>query len=193
MTILRSCLVTLIGVSTCHTSVFAQETDQTNNASKSGLQTGEAVPFFYSRVVTGPLMNRSVCFVCRNGNRPVVMLLMRNLKPELVPLMKSIDKLVNGNRAVGLRSFGVMIADEPFNAVSTVQTFAFNSKIKLPLTVATDAIANASCQRLHDDAQLTVLLYRNRKVVNNFTFRMSPTKDDVGKIQAAIRQLLDKS
>ena len=48
----------------------------------SGRAVGEYVPTFYSRAVTGPLMNKSICYVCRNGARPVVMILMRRVEPE---------------------------------------------------------------------------------------------------------------
>ena len=74
---------------------------------ESGLKVGEHVPSFYTRAVTGPLMNKSVCYVCRNGQRPVVMVLMRRIDAELKPLMKSLDRLVDGNRAAGLGRDGI--------------------------------------------------------------------------------------
>ena len=39
----------------------------------SGPAAGKEGPSFFVRAITGPQMNRSVCFVCRNGDRPVVM------------------------------------------------------------------------------------------------------------------------
>lgn len=176
-------------------TVSADSADESTSTQpfRSGRQQGENVPFFYSRVVTGSLMNKSVCFVCRNGNRPVVMLLMRQLQPEFAPLLRTIDKLVDANRATGLKSFGVLITDEPFRDSSAVQTFAFNSKVKMPLTVGTDAIANDACQRLHKDAELTVVIYRKRSVVQNFTFRAAQLKDaDVATIAKSIHRLIDK-
>src|SRR4051812_14009141 len=77
---------------------------------KSGLQVGEAVPQFYVRAVTGPLKNKSVCYVCRNGDRPVIMLLARKVTPEVTKLLKEVDQLVDSHRADGLRGFGVFVA-----------------------------------------------------------------------------------
>lgn len=134
---------------------------------KSGLNEGEYVPSFYTRAVTGPLMNKSVCYVCRNGSRPVVMLLMRRIHPELKPLVKNIDRLVDANRANGLRSFGVLIHEDSIKATSAVQTFAFNNKIALPLTIAGDTTTVAG----NKEAAVTVVLYRKRKVVETFAFR----------------------
>ena len=138
---------------------------------ESGVAVGEIVPQFYSRVVTGPLMNRSTCFVCRYGERPVVMVLMRKIGPELRPLMKNIDRLVERHRAGGLRSFGVHVSDQSFPAISSVQTFAFNTHIALPLTVGTDAIGAESCQNLNPEAAVTIVFYARRKVVERFALR----------------------
>lgn len=138
---------------------------------ESGVTVGEIVPQFYSRVVTGPLMNRSTCFVCRYGERPVVMVLMRKVGPEMRPLMKNIDRLVEQHRAGGLRSFGVHVSDQSFPAISSVQTFAFNTHLSLPLTVGTDAIGAESCQNLNPEATVTIIFYAKRKVIERFAFR----------------------
>ena len=114
---------------------------------KSGPMVGDHVASFYTRAVTGPLMNKSVCYVCRNGQRPVVMVLLRRVDAELKPLMKSLDKLVDGNRAVGLRGFGVLIDNNSVQATSAVQTFAFDNKISIPLTISGEAVAAASGQK----------------------------------------------
>jgi hypothetical protein len=137
----------------------------------SGRAVGEYVPQFYSRVVSGPLMNRSVCFVCRYGERPVVMVLARQVGPELRPLMKNIDRVVEQHRATGLRSFGVLVSDEAFPAISKVQTFAFNNRVTMPLTVGTEALAVDGGQNLHRDAAVTVVLYHKRTVAARYALR----------------------
>ena len=71
---------------------------------RSGRDIGQPVPSFYVRAVTGPLRNKSVCYVCRNGSRPCVMILFRNTGPALGKLLKEIDKVVDRNRVAGLRS-----------------------------------------------------------------------------------------
>src|SRR5215471_11679796 len=57
---------------------------------QSGPRVGDKVPTFYVRAVTGPLKNKSVCYVCRNGDRPVVMLFIRQITPELKQLLRAI-------------------------------------------------------------------------------------------------------
>ena len=61
----------------------------------SGLARDAVIPEFHSRVVTGPLMNKSVCFVCRNGARPVVMVFVRSMTPEVQRLLRNVDRIVD--------------------------------------------------------------------------------------------------
>lgn len=156
----------------------------------SGVEVGELVPSFYMRAVTGSLMNKSVCYVCRNGARPVVMVLVRRMDPELKPLLQKIDKEVDRQRGDGLRSFGVMIADEPFKAVAPVQTFAFNHDIAMPFGVAPRSVAAAASQNLHADAVVTVVLYRKQRVVRRFAFRKGELSEKrIERVLSAVTKL----
>ena len=161
---------------------------------ESGRAIGQPVPSFYVRAVTGPLRNKSVCYVCRNGSRPCVMVLFRETSPLLGTLLKEIDKVVDRNRAKGLRSFGVLISPEPGRAISRLQTMAFNQKITLPLSVATDVVGSPSCQNIHKQAEVTVVLYRRQKVVDRFGFRSKElTTAGTTQVLARIKRLLDGS
>lgn len=157
----------------------------------SGRNAGEKVPSFYVRAVTGPLQNRSVCYVCRNGSRPVAMILLRQIEPELKPLLQRLDQVVDGHRGDGLRSFCVFLSDSPRTAISQVQTFAFNHRIAVPMTIASQAVANPSNQNVHTDAAITVVLYKQQRVVDTFAFRSGTlTEDDIQTVLSATRELV---
>lgn len=157
----------------------------------SGREIGEYVPTFYTRAVTGPLMNRSVCYVCRNGQRPVVMVFLRKLETDIKPLLKQVDRLVDDHRAEGLRSFGVFVSEDPSEAISQVQTFSFDHKITLPLTVASTTIAEPHCQNIHEEADVTVVLYEKRRVVKSYAFRSGEVKPtQIQEVRQSIEHLL---
>jgi hypothetical protein len=161
---------------------------------ESGRAIGQPVPSFYVRAVTGPLRNKSVCYVCRNGSRPCVMVLFRETPQTLGKLLKAIDKVVDQNRAEGLKGFGVLISPEPGRAISRLQTMAFNQKVSIPLSVATDVVGSPSCQNLHPRAEVTVVLYRRQKVVGRFAFRTRELDAaGTGRVLAGIKRLLDGS
>lgn len=157
---------------------------------QSGLRVGEKVPTFYVRAITGPLKNKSVCYVCRNGDRPVVMLFIREVSPELKGLLKKIDAEVDQHRAEGLRSFGVFLASDSKELLPQVQTLAFDEKINLPLTIAAAPSDGSAGHAIHPDAAVTVILYREQTVVANFAFRSEELKAaQMDKVLRSIRAL----
>jgi len=159
---------------------------------KSGLQPGERVATFYVRAITGPLRNKSVCYVCRNGDRPVVMFFVRTATPELRRLLKAIDEQVDAHRADGLRSFAVFLAGERKDLSSEVQTLAFDEKLGLPLTIAATAVSGPAGQEIDPAAAVTVILYKDQTVVTNFTYRegeLTPTERS--RILEAVEKLVE--
>lgn len=143
----------------------------------SGPEVGSTVHAFYVRAVTGPLRNRSVCYVCRNGDRPVVMVFFQGVDPNAVKFMKMIDRVTDEGRAQGARSFGVLVTDDSGKVVPTLQTLAFDGKIEMPLTSSTTAVASPSCHNLNADATTTIVLYRQQKVVSTFGYRRGSLDD----------------
>ncbi len=156
---------------------------------ESGPAAGATVHQFFVRAVTGPHRNRSICYVCRYGDRPVVMVFLQGVDPNVAKLLKVIDQAADAGRAEGIRSFGVLVSDDSGKVVSTLQTMAFDEKIELPLTAATTAIAGPSCHNLHPDATTTIVLYRNQKVVSTSAFRRGELTDAaIETVEGRLRQ-----
>ena len=159
---------------------------------KSGPETGATIHSFFVRAVTGPHRNRSVCYVCRYGSRPVVMVFVQKVDRKLPALLKAVDKIVDKNRVMGLRSFGVLVTDESSRAVPVLQTMAFDERIRMPLTAATTAVAGPGGHRLHQDAATTVVLYREQKAVTNLAFKYGKLNDEaIGSVLDGIEELLE--
>lgn len=158
---------------------------------KSGPEVGSTVHAFFVRAVTGPHQSRSVCYVCRYGARPVVMVLLQGVDPNTPKLLKSIDRIVDAGRVAGARSFGVLVTDESARVVPILQTMAFDEKIELPLTAATSAVASSTCHNLHLDATTTVVLYRDQKVVATYGYRRGDlTADSIDELSDKMRQFV---
>lgn len=159
---------------------------------RSGPEVGSTIHQFFVRAVTGPHRNRSVCYVCRYGSRPVVMVFIQKSDPKIATLLKAIDVIVDENRVSGLRSFGVLVTDESSRAVPILQTMAFDERIRLPLTAATTAVAGPSCHNLHKDAATTVVLYRNQQAVQNFAFaRGAISEKSIAPLIQSVEKLID--
>lgn len=134
------------------------------------LNVGEKVPTFYVRAVTGSLKNKSVCYVCRNGERPVVMIFVREITPELVSLLQQVDELVDRHRADGLRAFGVFPAGDSKDLLPRIQTLAFDNRLNLPLTISA-AIPDGPVAGAPVKGAFTVVLYRDQTVVHQASFQ----------------------
>jgi len=159
----------------------------------SGRAVGEPVTQFYVRAVTGPLMNKSVCYVCRNGDRPVAMIFMRDVVPGTAELLKELDRFVDQNRAFGLRGFGVLLSENQRFATSKLQTLAFDHQLSLPLTMAHPQVESSENQNLHPDAAVTVVLYHDHKVAARYAFRDAEvTKERIAGVMNGVRELVAK-
>jgi hypothetical protein len=129
------------------------------------------VPSFYVRAVTGPLAGKSVCYVCRNGDRPVVIVLLRELGPETTELLKDLDRTVNRHRADGLRCFAVLLSETAQRDSARLQTLAFDEKIELPLTVVGETIVQGSSLAFPRESAVCVIAYQDRQVVHRSSFK----------------------
>lgn len=186
-------------------SVLSRADDLAAEATKSAsesrsfadLQPGDRVPSFYVRAVTGPHANKSVCYVCRYQDRPVVMIVVREFSPRLNELLRGIDTVVDESRATGLRSFVVFTAPTQATEVasksltSRVQTLGFDEKLSIPLTVAA-ALDDGASRPGAAPADVSVVLYREQQVVSAAGFRGDDlTKSRIDSLLASIRRLRD--
>jgi hypothetical protein len=153
---------------------------------------GDAVPNFYVRAVTGPLQGKSVCYVCRNGDRPVVMILARKIIPRLGELLRAVDQQIDAHRADGLRGFGVFIGADSRQLLPQVQTLAFENKLNLPLTLAAAPAEGPALRGLSESTAVAIVLYRNHRVCETFRFGDEGIDENVSQsVIAAVQALAE--
>lgn len=134
-------------------------------AARAGLREGDKIPSFYVRAVTGSLKNRSVCYVCRYGDRPVVMVLVWHWHAGLLEMLQQIDRQLDGHRAQGLRGFVVFTPNDKRELLPRVQTLAFEGKLEIPLTIAAATAEGLAAGDLAaGDLAVSVVLYRDQTV-----------------------------
>jgi hypothetical protein len=158
-----------------------------------GLHQGDKVPSFYVRAVTGSLKNRSVCYVCRFGDRPVVMVLVRHWHQGLPELVKNVDRQIDGHRALGLRGFVVFTTDNRQELLPRVQTLAFDGKIEMPLTIAAATAEGPDGRTGNDDEPaVSVVLYREQTVHAAIELPQTEWKPDaLEDLSRAVRALVE--
>ena len=194
-TIRSRCLVARLRVWSAVVLVLATVTTVGADGLVSPIESNSSseVPSFYVRAVTGPLAGKSVCYVCRNGDRPVVIVLLRDLGPDTAPLLKDLDRTVNRHRADGLRCFAVLLTDTPQRDAARLQTLAFDEKIDLPLTVTGEATTQGSTLAFPRDSAVSIVTYQDRRIVERFLFKSGKCDESARQsIIAASERLLEE-
>ena len=174
--------------------LFANSVHGDGMTPMEAMSAGGEVPSFYVRAVTGPQAGKSVCYVCRNGDRPVVMVLLKELGPDATALLKELDRSVNRHRADGLRCFAVYLTDTPQKDSARLQTLAFDEKIDVPLTLAGEAATQGSSVAVPVGATISVITYYDRRVVQRFSYKPG-TCDETARrsIISASEKLIESS
>jgi hypothetical protein len=119
----------------------------------------------------------------------------REITDELTSLVKQIDALVSPANPPGkagcTHSFVVFLTDDPDELEPKVAKLGKEAKLKnTPLTLF-DGEAGHPDYKIAKEAEVTVLMWVNRKISVNFAFRKGElNKDAVKKVVAAAKKHL---
>jgi len=136
----------------------------------SGPQAGEKVPGPFKPLnVTGPDAGKASCQYCKNGTRPVAVIFVKAITPEVAQLLKKIDTATAANKERGLGSYAVVCND---TAGLDRQLLAVAQQMRIQNTILTLYKASGPEKyRLAPDADVTVLLYNHLTVKANHAFK----------------------
>jgi hypothetical protein len=157
---------------------------------KSGPQTGEKVPGpFHPVNVTGAHKGEKFCLFCVNGENPVAMVFAREHSPELGKLVKKIDEATGKNKEASMGSFVVFLSDKE-GLDKELAAAAEKHEIKNTV-LSIDNPAGPSKYNVAKDADITVVLYVDRTVKANHSFKKGEMKDaDIDTIVKDIPKIL---
>jgi hypothetical protein len=157
----------------------------------SGLPPGQRPGPYSALVAVGPQRGQPHCFICETGDRPAVIVFARNADDRLGRLAVALDQAVADNQAAGLRAWVTFLhADQAAFDPQVVRWARQHGLRNLPLAVFEDLDGPPS-YKLNRDADVTVLLAVNQKVVANFAFRSGElTEERVRAVLAALPRIL---
>jgi len=161
---------------------------------KSGLQTGEFIGAFYVTKLAGAdndgvQIGKSLCYRCRNGGRPQVMIFTRSDDPKVAELVKSLDVALQKNKKRQLRAFVNYLGEDKSAAAKRAQQLAAASKVKhIPFVVPHEFENGPGGYGISAKAEVTVILAGGSQV--KATHAVASAKDlnvesviaDIGKI-----------
>ena len=158
---------------------------------KSGPQTGEKVPGpFHPLNVNGEDAGKKACLYCKNGDNPVAAVFARSADDaNLQKLIAALDAATDQNQKAEMGSFVVYLsADDKLEGQLKEQVEKAKYK---QIVLAIDEPIGPAKYNLARDADVTVLLYKDRVVTANHAFAKGKlTATDVEAIVAEVAKLV---
>lgn len=157
---------------------------------KSGPQVGEKVPGPFEPLnINGDNAGKKFCQYCINGPNPVAMVFARDASAPVRKLVKELDAATVKNSDAKMGSFFVFLSDDE---AMQKKLESLAKKDDLKKTVLTlDNKTGPEDYNIAKDAEVTVVLYKDRKVIANYTFTKGQMTDkDVQKVIADLPKIL---
>jgi hypothetical protein len=157
---------------------------------KSGPQVGEKVPGPFEPLnINGDNAGKKFCQYCINGQNPVAMVFVRETSEPVEKLIKEIDAATAKNSDAKMGSFFVFLSDDE---AMQKKLESIAKKDDLKKTVLTlDNKTGPENYNIAKDAEVTVVLYKERKVIANYSFAKGKmTEKDVETVIAELPKIL---
>ncbi len=143
----------------------------------SGLAAGEKPGSYTFHVATGPERGKLTCYICETDKKPAVLVFARTMSDPLATLVKGLDKAVADNKAADLRAWVTFLGDDPVSLDPKLVAWGKKHAVRnVPLGSFEDVTGPPS-YKLSADADVTVMLFVNKKVIANYAFRAGELTD----------------
>jgi hypothetical protein len=157
----------------------------------SGLKPGDR-PMPYAFVLaTGPQRGQTFCYICDTADKPAVIVFARALSEPLGKLAAKLDQAVADAAAPELRSWLTLLTAgaQPGTETRLVEWGRQHALRHVPLGVFEDEVGPPA-YRLNRQAEVTVIVFVQQKVVANFAFKAGELTDErVGEVVQSLAKL----
>ncbi|HEX4130171.1 MAG TPA: hypothetical protein VHZ24_09015 [Pirellulales bacterium] len=143
---------------------------------KSGLQSGDAIGAFDVTKVAGATddgveVGKTLCYRCKYGSRPMVMVFTRQTDEKMADLIKQLDSAVAKNSDTQLRAFVNVLGDDRADAEKAAEQLASATKpANVPVVVPVEFKNGPDNYGINPQADVTIILATDGKVTGNHTF-----------------------
>lgn len=154
---------------------------------KSGPQVGEKVEAFEvvkcaGNEKDGVKVGAKLCYRCKMGDRPVVMVFARKPDANLTKLTQELDKVVADNADKKFVTFVNLIGTDADKGKEAAEKFVAESKVaNVAVVVPQDQPNGPENYKLSKDADVTILVYKKGVVKANHALVASDLNADVIK------------
>ena len=159
---------------------------------KSGIEVdGKIGPYRTVKVAgseDGVEAGDSLCYTCRLGARPVAFVFAKKPNDALATLIKQLDEIAAKNadaKMANVVNFSGEVSDEYVQQIKQ-----FGEDLDLKHTALTTS-ADGGKFKVNEDAEVTVMHYKGKKVTYNFASKEELDEDDVQQIVKGAGTIVD--
>lgn len=156
----------------------------------SGPQVGESVGAFTVTKVAGNADDgvadgKTLCYRCRMGQRPVVMVFARSADEKLAKFVKELEEEIEEHQDAKLTSFVNMLGTDPASLKKDAAEFVKANGLERIAFVVPEEPANGPADyKIAPDADLTIVCFKGGKVKANHAVAKGQLSDE--KIEAIV-------
>ena len=135
----------------------------------SGVPVGGRPGPYSFLVATGPERGQPTCYICEQEGKPTAVVFVRTLSEPLAKLLAKLDAEADARKGAGFKAWMTQLADTA--DLDALAKWSQKQGLKsLPVGAFEDA-DGPPAYKLAADADVTVLLFVDRKVKANFAYR----------------------
>lgn len=163
---------------------------------KSGLQPGENVGAFYVTKCAGAEYDgvaegKNLCYRCRNGSKPQVMVFTRSDDPKVAELVKKLDEAVASNEESKLRVFVNVLNEDKDDASDIAKKFVSTTSVKnIPFVVPNENANGPDNYGINPKADVTIVMANEGNVKANYAVA-NAKKLNVDAVIADLNKILE--
>jgi hypothetical protein len=165
---------------------------------KSGPQAGEKVGAFEVVKAAGNPTDEvaegaKLCYRCKLGARPVVMVFSRKPDQNLTKLVKELDQVVAKNSEKKMASFVNLLGANSEDLTKAAKDFIANAKVEnIAVVVPQDQPNGPADYKIDPQADVTVLIYKDGTVAVNHAYAAGGLNDaEIKKIVGETSKILN--
>jgi hypothetical protein len=156
----------------------------------SGVPVGQRPGPYSFLVATGPQRGQQTCYVCEQDRKPTAVVFARSLSDPLGGLLAKLDAEGAARRESGFKAWMTQLADPA--DLDSLAKWAQEQGLKGVVVGAFEDADGPPAYKLARDADVTVMLFVDRKVVANFAFRAGELTDArVAEVMKAVPKLFE--
>ncbi|TWU23855.1 hypothetical protein Pla52o_17780 [Novipirellula galeiformis] len=176
-------------------ALAASDTNAADATTQTGLKQGDPIGVFYVTKIAGAEddgvdTEQEICYRCRYGSRPMVMVFARQTDGKVTELVKQLDSAVTENQDARLSAFVSLLGEDTGKLkTSAIELAKKTSAKQIPFVVAKESKTGPLNYRLAIDAPVTVVVANDSQVVSSRAF--ATDEIDLDAILADVKAMLN--